>query len=901
MSSAGNIAAGHIEAGGCESLLSKLTPMMQQYLSFKKQHPDKIIFFQVGDFFEIFFEDAVVAAGAMDVVLTTRDSSKENPIPLAGVPIHAADTYLNKLLAKGFKVAVCEQVEEAPAGGGLVRREITRILTPGTVTDPEMLEESRNNYLAAITSLPGGAAPYYGLAAVDVSTGDFRISEWTGEVAAAGVAEELLRLQPAEYLCSSEAAAERFRPYLEKNGASGTVLDHGVTPDQVRALVCAQWGEKIWGDLSLSRYPAAASAAAAALRYLKMLKHPARGRHFRKLELSTTGSRVLVDGITARNLELTRTIRDGKREGSLLGLLDHCRTAMGRRLLRLWVEQPLQEKGPIEERLDAVEELLREPLLRSELRSMLQQVLDLERFCSRLCSGRTGARDLTALKATLESLRGTEQLLEKCSSTLLQLLRRLPDFSGLTARIAAVLVDDPPLQLREGGLIRQGFSSEVDELREISRDGRSRLLEFEKKERNRTGIKSLRIGYNRNFGYYIEVTRPNLALVPPEYHRRQTLVNAERFTAEPLKQMEEQITGAGERLFRLEYELFEALREEAAAEAPLLQAAAARLARLDCLQALAEAAERYRYCRPHFSTGAALRVKGGRHPVVEQVSAERFVPNDLLMDDGAHVLIITGPNMAGKSTYIRSAALICIMAQMGSFVPAAEAELPVLDRIFARVGASDDLSSGLSTFMVEMQETASILGEATANSLLVLDEIGRGTSTYDGMSIARGVLEYICRKIKAKTLFSTHYHELTNLEEEMGGIKNYTMAVKEKGSEVIFLRRVAAGRSDKSYGINVARLAGLPLEVLMRAETILAGLESAAAAAESQLSLVPLVAEQPREESRTAGILADLESLDLNRITPLEALQHLYRLQQRLYGSEDKGPYDQDPKGVEEY
>ncbi len=867
--------------------MSKLTPMMQQYLSFKEQHPDKIIFFQVGDFFEVFFEDAVAAAGAMDVVLTTRDSNKENPIPLAGVPIHAADTYLNKLLGKGFKVAVCEQVEEAPAGGGLVRREITRILTPGTVTDPEMLEESRNNYLVAITSLPGGASEYYGLAAVDVSTGDFRIGEWTGEGAIGSVAEELLRLQPAECICNSEETAERFRPYLDKRGTSGAVLDYGVPPDQIRTLICTQWGGEIWDNLSLSRYPAAASAAAAALGYLRNLKHPARGRHFRKLELSTTGGQLFVDGITARNLELTRTIRDGNREGSLLGLLDHCRTAMGRRLLRLWVEQPLQEKQLIEERLDAVEELLQDPLLRSGLRSALQQVFDLERFCSRLCCGRAGARDLAVLKSTLENLKGPEQLLEECRSALLQSLRRLPDFSALTARIGDVLLDDPPLQLREGGLIREGFSSEVDQLRSISSDGRSRMLEFEKKERDRTGIKSLRIGYNRNFGYYIEVTRPNLELVPQEYHRRQTLVNAERFSAEPLKEMEEQITGAREQLIRLEYELFEELREEVAAEAPLLQATAATLARLDCLQALAEAAERYRYCRPQFSTRGLLHVKGGRHPVVEQVSAERFVPNELYMDEQAYVLIITGPNMAGKSTYIRSAALICLMAQMGSFVPAEEAELPVLDRIFARVGASDDLSSGLSTFMVEMRETASILKEATANSLLVLDEIGRGTSTYDGMSIARSVLEYICRKIRAKTLFSTHYHELTNMEEEMSGIRNYTMAVKEKGNEVIFLRRVAAGRSDKSYGINVARLAGLPLEVLLRAETVLAGLESAAAAGGSQLSLVPLVMERPREDSRTAALIGELESLDLNRITPLEALQHLYRLQQKIYDSEE--------------
>lgn len=868
--------------------MSELTPMMKQYLSFKEQHPDKIIFFQVGDFYEIFFEDAVVAARAMDVVLTTRDSNKENPIPLAGVPIHAADTYLNKLLHQGFKVALCEQVEEATTGGGLVRREITQILTPGTVTDPEMLEESRNNYLAAISALPGGAGEYYGLAAVDVSTGDFRINEWSGEEAAPALADELLRLQPAECIYNSPAAAERFRPYLEPQGTPGTVFDFSADPEQVKEALTRQWGEELLEKLSLSRFPAAATAAAVALGYLKMLQHPAREKHFRNLELSSPGGRMPVDGITARNLELTQTIREGKRKGSLLGLLDHCHTAMGRRLLRRWVEQPLTEQQLIEERLEAVDELRQNPLTRGELRAGLQQVIDLERFCSRLCSGRVNARDLVGLKETLENLEPLTRLLESCRAPLLQSLRQLPDFDALIGRIAGVLVDDPPLQLREGGLIREGCDEEVDRLRSITRDGRSWLLDFEKKERERTGIKSLRVGYNRNFGYYIEVTRPNLALVPPEYHRRQTLVNAERFITGPLKEMEEQITGAREQLVRREYELFEALREEVAAAVPLLQAAAVRLARLDCLQSFAETAERYRYCRPRFSPGGQIRIKRGRHPVVEQSSGERFVPNDLQMDDHASILIITGPNMAGKSTYIRSAALICLMAQIGSFVPADEAELPVLDRIFARVGASDDLSRGLSTFMVEMQETASILKEATPRSLLVLDEIGRGTSTYDGMSIARSVLEYISRRIKAKTLFSTHYHELTNLKDELPGVKNYTMAVREQGQEIIFLRRVVPGRSDKSYGINVARLAGLPLEVLLRAEAILAELETAAAQApERQLSLLPLVSEQPREDGRTGKLLDELKDLDLNRITPLEALQHLYRLQQMLFQGDE--------------
>ncbi len=858
--------------------------MMKQYRSLKEQHPDKIIFFQVGDFFEIFFEDAVVAARAMDVVLTTRDSNKKNPIPMAGVPIHAVDTYLNKLLGQGFKVALCEQVEEVAAGGGLVRREITQIFTPGTVTDPQMLEESRNNYLAVISALPGGGGGYYGLAAVDVSTGDFRINEWSGEEAAASLNDELLRLQPAESLYSSAEAAARFRPVLETLGPPGTVFDFSASPDRVRETLTGQWGGELWERLSLSRYPAAATAAAAALDYLRMLQHPARGKHFRNLELALPEGRMAVDGITARNLELTRTVREGKRQGSLLGLLDHCLTAMGRRLLCRWVEQPLLERKLIEERQEAVEELRQNPLLRKELRTALKPLLDLERFCSRLCTGRVGARDLNALKETLAGVDPLARLLEGSLAPLLQSLRQLPDFSAPSARIAAVLTDDPPAQLREGGLIRKGCSEEVDRLRSITRDGRGWLVKFEKEERDRTGIRSLRVGYNRNFGYYIEVTRPNLELVPPEYHRRQTLVNAERFITEPLKEMEEQITGAQEQLVRLEYEIFEALREEITAEVPRLQAAAGQLARLDCLQSLAEAAERYRYCRPRFSSEGRLRISRGRHPVVERIPGERFVANDVLMDEHASTLIITGPNMAGKSTYIRSVALICLLAQMGSFVPAAEAELPVLDRIFARIGASDDLSRGLSTFMVEMKETATILKEATPRSLLVLDEIGRGTSTYDGMSIARSVLEYISRRIGAKTLFSTHYHELTNLEAELPGVKNYTMAVREKGSEVVFLRRVVAGRSDKSYGINVARLAGLPPELLLRAEAILAELETAASKApERQLSLMPLVPEKPREDGRAGAIMGALEELDLNRLTPLEALQQLFRLQQLLF------------------
>lgn len=859
----------------------------------KSQHPDKILFFQVGDFYEVFFEDAPVAAKEMGIALTTRDGNKENPIPLAGVPIHAGEAYLNKLLAKGYKVAVCDQVEDAALAKGLVKRAVTRILTPGTLTDPEMLEEGKNNYLVALQQR---GESYYGLAAVDVSTGDFRITELQGEGAWDKIADELRRLQPAECLCSAPALEEILRPFLGRR-SRGLVNVTASSADlaQIKSVISAQWGERRWEELSLDQYPLAAAAGAAALIYLIDLQHPAGSRHFHPLDLYFPGSNLIIDSITSRNLELTQTLRDGEKQGSLLGLLDRCMTAMGHRLLRRWVEQPLVDYRSVNARLEAVEELLKSPLPRREMRSLLQKMMDLERFCSRLCYQRVNARDLAALKNTLKQLAPLQETLAGFQGALIQEEGQFPSYAGLIQQIGEALVDEPPLSLREGGLFRAGHHPELDRLKKLSQEGRSWLLDLEKQERERTGIKSLRVGYNRNFGYYIEVTRSNLEQVPPEYFRRQTLVNAERYVTEELKEMEEQITGARDRLVQLEYELFEELREAVATYTAALQATAHRLAGLDCLQSLAETAERQRYCRPTLHpAGGRMYVRKGRHPVVEQLAAERFVPNDIQMDADGYVLVITGPNMAGKSTYIRSAALIGVMAQIGSFVPAESAELPLLDRIFARVGASDDLSRGYSTFMVEMQETASILRDATPHSLLILDEIGRGTSTYDGMSIARSVLEYISRYVRAKTLFSTHYHELTNLEGDLAGIRNYTMAVKEKGREVIFLRQVVRGRSDKSYGINVARLAGIPLEVIMRAEAILAELEVAASTSrEQQLSLLPLVSYPPADYTRRLAVLEEIKELDLNRIPPLEALQHLFRLQQKLLEEEHMESGDQ--------
>ncbi len=863
--------------------MNRSSPMMEQYKAVKEQHPDKLLMFQVGDFYELFFEDAQVAAREMEIALTSRDAGSEEPIPLAGVPIHSAEAYLNRLLGKGYKVVLCEQVEDASQARGLVKREITRILTPGTITDPEMLEESRNNYLVTIVD---NGSNHYGLAAVDISTGDFQVTEQKGESAWDNISDELYRLQPSELLCSSKESEQLCRKQFNyKNSGLIEQLPHVPEPGETKQLIQNQWDYQTWEKLELGRFPLAASAGAAALVYLQLLQQlPVDEKHFRRLNLYFTNRSMIIDNVTSRNLELTQSLREGVKKGSLLGLLDRCMTAMGRRLLRRWVELPMIKRRTIEKRFDAVDELMRKPLQRKDLRNLLQDIFDLERFCSRLSYQRVNARDLVALKKTLVQI---ETVKEKCSALQAALLKEMssiiPDFKDPVDLIDKALVDDPPLSIKDGGLFKKGYTEEVDELKIFAEESNTLLLDFEKKERERTGIKSLRIGFNRNFGYYMEVTKTNLQLVPSEYHRKQTLVNAERFTTSDLQRIEEQLTGARDKLAYLEYTLFEDLRSKINTYTEQLLTASHQLARLDSLQSLAEIAEKNDYCRPVFSNNKRMTVKQARHPVVEQTSLERFVPNDIQMDHKNYLLVITGPNMAGKSTYIRSAALLAVMAQMGSFVPAVEAELPILDRIFARVGASDDLSRGQSTFMVEMQETAGILKEATPDSLIILDEIGRGTSTYDGMSIARSVLEFISRQIKAKTLFSTHYHELTNLEGELSGVKNYTIAVKEKGKQVIFLRQLIPGKADKSYGINVARLAGVPLEVLIRAEKILYELESAALeAGDRQLSLLPMVSEPVSDYSREIELLDELKELDLNRLTPLEALQKLYEIQKEL-------------------
>ncbi len=868
--------------------MTRLSPMMEQYKTIKAQHPDKLLMFQVGDFYELFYEDAELAARELEITLTARDGGSENPVPLAGVPIHAAETYLNRLLAKGFKVVICDQVESASQAKGLVRRAITRILTPGTITDPEMLDEGDNNYLMALIGEPGGS---FGLAAVDISTGDFQITENEGSFAAEILLDEIMRLRPAEIICNSEALEAylskklklNYRPLIENAAAH-------LSFEEAKEAFIYTWDKTVYDELILDRYPLALKAGAAALNYLDILQQlPSESNLFRKPELYFSNKFMIIDNITCRNLELTQSLPESGKKGSLLYLLDYCATGMGKRLLRRWLEQPLLDEKLIEERHLALEELVRKPLLRKELRNALNRIFDLERFCSRLNYQRINARDLVGLKNSLKMISPLKEQLGKLDCKLLKEINQsIPSFEEIITRLEDSLVEDPPQTLKEGNLFKKGYHEEIDRLRSLSHDSSKMLLDYEQRERQQTGIKTLKVGYNRNFGYYIEVTKTNLHSVPAAYHRRQTLVNAERYITEELQQLEEQITGAKEKLAQLEYALFEELRDFILTESEVLLQAAGKLAVTDCIHSYAEAADRNNYCRPLFSNKKIMKLKELRHPVVEQLAFERFVPNDLLIDQQNYMLLITGPNMAGKSTYIRSAALAAIMAQSGSFVPAKQAELPLFDRVFARVGASDDLSSGHSTFMVEMKETAVILNEASADSLIILDEIGRGTSTYDGMSIARGVIEYISEQVKAKTLFSTHYHELTRLEGKQRGVKNYTMAVKEKGKDVIFLRQVIPGKADKSYGINVARLAGIPQEVLYRAEKILTELEiNASAAAEHQLSLLPMVSERHANNEREMEVAEKLKNLDINRMTPLEALHKLFELQSSLLTEEN--------------
>ena len=857
------------------------TPMIRQYREIKARNADKLLLFRVGDFYEMFYEDAKTGAKELEITLTSRETGKDNHVPLAGFPYHALDTYLVKLVDKGYKVAICEQVQDPKLAKGLMRREIVRIVTPGTVTEVALLDEKSNNYLASVFAGRGG----YGLAAVDVSTGEFIFCELRGRQAVKFLTDELCRLQPAELLVNAAAMADPGCKDAFARLGRGTPLttmagkEHNFR--RAEAELREQFGPGGW----LAEGQAlAVQAAGAAVHYLRE-NRPGGLKHLHYPCLYAPEGFMVLDHATRRNLELTRTIREERKKGSLLWVLERTRTAPGARLLKKWLEQPLLDVSAINRRLDAVEEMADNLGLLEEAAELLDGVYDLERLMGRVHCESANARDLAALRKTLDLLPAAVALLTKTKSGALQeLAGRLPELGGLAAYLAAALVDDPPLTLKEGGLLRDGFHPEVDMLRQARRSGRDYLLEVEQRERERTGIKSLKVSYNRVFGYYLEVSRINAQLVPDDYLRRQTLANAERYITPELKEYEELILGAEEKIGVLEYEEFLVVREKAAEATTLIQEAAVVLAELDVYHSLARVARDNRYTRPQIENGDVLEVIDGRHPVVERVLQDKlFVPNDLYLDgDDQRVLLITGPNMAGKSTYMRCCALIVILAQLGSFIPAKRARIGLVDRIFTRIGAADDLVGGQSTFMMEMSEVADILNRATARSLVLLDEVGRGTSTVDGISIARSVVEYLYYKIKARTLFATHYHELIALAAEFPAIRNYATAVKEKGEEIVFLHKVIPGSVDKSYGLQVARLAGLPPQVLERARDILAQLEegggrqeAAAACEERQLRLfVP--------DRELAAALDELEMADLMTTTPLEAIQILYRLQQAM-------------------
>ena len=856
------------------------TPMIKQYLEIKQQYPDTILFFRLGDFYEMFFDDARLASSELEIALTGRDGGGSERVPMCGFPYHAADGYIARLLAKRHRVAICEQVEDPASAKGIVRREVTRVITPGTVMEGHLLEEKQNNYLVSI-AMDGSN---YSFAMTDISTGIFMVSAFTGEKGRVRLTEELARLLPAEVLLPL-SQAERLSEDLALAGSVtvSAYLDEAFDRLQALRELENQFGRDCPGNIKAPGFELIIPAAGALLKYLRDTQKRDLS-HIRQVNYYHPGRFMLLDASTRRNLELTRALSDGSRRNTLLAVLDYTVTAMGGRLIRNWLEQPLLEKDEIMLRLDAVDELLQQMLMRNDLKDLLKGIYDLERLAGRISFGTINARDMIALKKSLGCLPDLQGLLEQCKATLLQDTGRdIDPMEDLRELLERAITDNPPLSLRDGGIIKTGFHTEVDRLRLVKQEGKTMLAGLEEQERARTGIKSLKVGFNKVFGYYIEVTRANLEQVPQDYQRKQTLANAERFITPELKEYEDLVLGAEDRLMQLEYQIFCEIRDQFTGAIQRLQATAAAVARADALYSLAEAAAVGRHARPGIDGDGELIIKDGRHPVLEQVLREKFVPNDTIMDNQkSRLVMITGPNMAGKSTYMRQVALLIMMAQSGSFVPAASAQIPLVDRIFTRVGAADDLATGQSTFMMEMNECRAIVQGATKRSLIIMDEVGRGTSTYDGISIARALVEYIHTRIGAKTLFSTHYHELTDLDQ-IEGIINYNVAVKEDGENIVFLRKVVAGKSDRSYGIHVARLAGLPDEIVKRATAVLRGLETGegaveAAACRESSHEKEAVALHEREQA----LIQKLRRLNVLSMTPLEALNQLYHLQQEL-------------------
>ncbi len=877
--------------------MAEMTPMMQKYLETKQEYPDCILFYRLGDFYEMFFEDAKTASKELEITLTGKNCGLEERAPMCGVPFHAVEGYLNKLVSKGYKVAICEQVEDPKMAKGLVKREVVRIVTPGTNLDAQALDETKNNYIMCIVCI----ADRYGVSIADVTTGDYYVTELDTE---RKLLDEIYKFTPSEIICNQAfyMPGMDFEELRYRLDTAIYSLDSWYFSDETaKNTLLAHFKVADVQGLGLEDYESGTVAAGALLKYLYETQKNNLG-NMTALKLYSTGRYMIIDSSTRRNLELVETLREKQKRGSLLWVLDKTKTAMGARMLRGFVEQPLIDKQEIERRLDAIETLKDNAMTREEIREYLNPIYDLERLIGRVTYQTANPRDLIAFKSSLEMLPFLKKLLDEFDASLLHDIQEdLDPLEDIFALIDSSIAEEPPISIRDGGILKEGYDEEIDKLRQAKTEGKGWLMELEAKEREKTGIKNLRIKFNKVFGYYLEVTNSNRDMVPDYYIRKQTLTNAERYITADLKELEDIILGAEDKLVSLEYEIFRDIRDKIAGEVLRIQKTAKAVAGLDVLSALALVAERNNYCRPSINEKGVIDIKNGRHPVVENmINNDMFIANDTYLDNKKQrISIITGPNMAGKSTYMRQTALIVLMAQIGSFVPAESAKVGIVDRIFTRVGASDDLASGQSTFMVEMTEVANILRNATHNSLLVLDEIGRGTSTFDGLSIAWAVVEHISnpKLLGAKTLFATHYHELTELEGKLDNVNNYCIAVKEKGDDIVFLRKIVPGGADKSYGIQVAKIAGVPDSVIARAKVIAEELSahdiaeftgkiavegSPAKKKAKKLDEVDLTQMSLFDTVKDDDIIKELQELDLGNLTPIDALNKLYQLQNKL-------------------
>lgn len=862
------------------------SPLMRQYGAIKQQHPDALLFFRLGDFYELFFEDAVLAARELQITLTSRNKEKGEPVPMCGVPYHAAQNYISRLIQKGHRVAICDQMEDARYAKKLVKREVTRVVTPGTATDAAVGGEQ--NWLAAIRPM----AERIGLAFADLSTGEFRAAEFCGDTREAACLEELTHLRPRELLWPAGVLLPGSLAALA-DGSRLTrteVEEWAFTTDYARRILADHFGVLTLDGFGLSGHDAAVAAAGAVLHYLRETQR-ASLTHVDAIRFYQQQQWMMLDSVSVRNLELIEPLFAGEQAATLVSAIDRTQTHMGARLLKTWMLRPSLDRGEIEARLDGVEELMRDAIARGELERALSGVLDIERLLSRIVLGTSAPRDLLGLGASLARLPALRSTLGRFTTVRLRAITgNVDELSDVACLIERAISAEAPATAADPGVIRDGYHAELDALRDLSRNSKTYIAQLEARERARTGIGSLKVRFNNVFGYYIEVSRPNLHLAPADYERKQTTANAERFTTPELKEYEREALEADERALELERTLFAEVRGQVAAQASRIRRTAVALAEADVLACFASAAAEQRYCRPQFTDSGELQVAGGRHPVIERLTHSglneaRFVPNDLYLNDSSDmILLVTGPNMGGKSTYLRQTALIAILAQMGSFVPADLAKLPIVDRIFTRIGASDNLARGRSTFMVEMTETAAILNTATPNSLILLDEIGRGTATFDGLAIAWAVIEHIHSRIRGKTLFATHYHELTQLAEHLPGVKNYHVAVKESKDGIVFLRRVEPGAANRSYGIEVARLAGLPGGVVERAREVLALHERT----EEQVTETLSPGAQPAPVQLTIftplnqDIVRAIAEADIDRLRPIEALTLLAKLKQQL-------------------